>query len=311
MVIDKIVEITSEIGAGTRGASLGVDALKIASLHKDKSFFRTIPTQRVKDNNYLLYEPEETRNAKWIRGLEQMFKRSSKAVKKALGKRNRILVVTGDHGSAGGIIAGIKMAEPEKELGVIWVDAHADLHTPYTTPSGNMHGMPLATALAIDNLDMKRNDPSEDALMHWEKMKLTGRIRPKLKPENLVFLGLRDYEPEEDHIIREYDITHMSVKDMREKGMVESCKTTLEQLSNCDILFISFDVDSMDPTISSGTGTPVPEGFTKAEVIQLLSCLTNDPRSRCLEITEINPLLDDHNKMAEAAFEILWEIVDD
>lgn len=311
MIIDRIVEIRSEIGAGTRGASLGVDALKIASLHKDKSFFRTIPSIRVKDNNHLLYEPEETRNAKWIRGLEQVFKWSSKAVKKSLGKDNRVLVITGDHGSAGGIIAGIKMAEPEKELGVIWIDAHADLHTPYTTPSGNMHGMPLATALAIDNLEMKRNEPSKDAIMHWEKMKLTGRIRPKVKPENLVFLGLRDYEPEEEHIIREYDLMHMSVEEMRAKGMDASGQATLQQLSNCDILFISFDVDSMDPSISRGTGTPVNAGFTKEEVIQLLTCLTNDPRSRCLEITEINPLLDNNNKMAEAAFEILWEIVDD
>lgn len=311
MRIDKVVEIRSEIGAGTRGASLGVDALKIASLHKDKSFFKMVPSIRVKDDNHLLYEPEVTRNAKWIRGLERMFKRSSKAIKKALGKDNRILVLSGDHGSAGGLIAGIRMAAPNKELGVIWIDAHADLHTPYTTPSGNLHGMPLATALAMDNLDMRRNNPSKDAIMHWEKLKLTGRMRPKIKPDHLVFLGLRDFEAEEQHIIDTHHIMHRSVLDIRKAGIEAICKATLEQLKDCGILYVSFDVDSLDPSVSQGTGTPVSDGFMPQEIIQLLTCFGSDPRTRVLEITEINPLLDNHNAMAETVFDILWEVVDD
>lgn len=311
MRIDKIVEIRSEIGAGTRGSSLGVDALKIASLKKDKDFFKTIPTIRVKDDNHLLYEPERTRSAKWIRGLERQFKRSSKAIKKALGKQKNILVVSGDHGSAGGLIAGIKMALPSSRLGIIWIDAHADLHTPYTTPSGNLHGMPLATALAEDNLPMQRNKPSADTIIYWEKLKLTGRMRPKVNPQDLVFLGLRDYEKEEAHIINEHSIMHFDVGQIREMGIDVACTKALAQLAHCDVLYVSFDVDSLDPSISKGTGTPVPNGFQSEEVISLLTCFTNDPRTRVLEITEINPLLDTQNKMAEAAFDILWEIVDD
>lgn len=311
MRIDRIVEIRSEIGAGTRGASLGVDALKIASLKKDKDFFKTIPTIRVKDDNHLLYEPERTRSAKWIRGLERQFKRSSKAVKKALAKDHKVLVVSGDHGSAGGLIAGIKMAHPKSRLGIIWIDAHADLHTPYTTPSGNLHGMPLATALAEDNLDMKRNEPSQDTIIYWEKLKLTGRIRPKVEPEHLVFLGLRDFEKEEAHIIDTHNIMHYNVPQIREMSIEKACEQALAQLKDCDMLYVSFDVDSLDPSISRGTGTPVPEGFQPDEVIQMLTTFTNDPRTRILEITEINPLLDDTNKMAEVAFDILWEIVDD
>lgn len=311
MRVDKIVEIRSELGAGTRGASLGVDALKIASLHKDKSFFKVVPTIKVKDDNDLLYEPEVTRNAKWIRGLEHQFKRSSKAVKKALGKNNNILVVSGDHGSAGGLIAGIKMARPQSTLGVIWIDAHADLHTPYTTPSGNLHGMPLATALAIDNEEMKRNDPSEEAIIYWEKLKLTGRIRPKIQPEHLVFLGLRDFEAEEKHIIDQHNIFWMDVDAIRKKGLAATCAATLEHLKECDLLFVSFDVDSLDPEVCSGTGTPVPGGFMFDEVVQLLTCFTGDKRTRILEITEINPLLDTGNQTAAVAFDILWEIVDD
>lgn len=311
MRIDRIVEIRSEIGAGTRGASLGVDALKIASLKKDKDFFKTIPTVRVKDDNHLLYEPERTRSAKWIRGLERQFRRSSKAVKKAMGKDQNILVVSGDHGSAGGLIAGIKMAQPNSKLGIIWIDAHADLHTPYTTPSGNLHGMPLATALAEDNQAMQRNSPSQDTIIYWEKLKLMGRTRPKVAPEHLVFLGLRDYEKEEAHLIHTHKIMHYNVSQIREMGLAATCTKALEQVQDCDILYVSFDVDSLDPSVSSGTGTPVPEGFQPEEVIELLTWFTQDPRTRVLEITEINPLLDDANRMAEVAFDILWEIVDD
>ncbi len=311
MHIDRIVEIRSEIGAGTRGASLGVDAIKIASLKKDKDFFKTIPTIRVKDDNHLLYEPEKTRSAKWIRGLERQFKRSSKAVKKALGNDSTILVVSGDHGSAGGLIAGIKMAHPTAKLGIIWIDAHADLHTPYTTPSGNLHGMPLATALAEDNLDMQQNKPSEETKIYWEKLKLIGRIKPKLDPQNLVFLGLRDYEKEEAHLIEKHNILHWNVPQIRDMGIEEACNRSLAQLADCDLLYVSFDVDSLDPSVSQGTGTPVPDGFQPEEVIQMLRMFTSDKRTRVLEITEINPLLDSGNTMAEVAFDILWEIVDD
>lgn len=311
MHIDRIVEIRSEIGAGTRGASLGVDAIKIASLKKDKDFFKTIPTIRVKDDNHLLYEPEKTRSAKWIRGLERQFKRSSKAVKKALGKDSTILVVSGDHGSAGGLIAGIKMAHPTAKLGIIWIDAHADLHTPYTTPSGNLHGMPLATALAEDNLDMQQNKPSEETKIYWEKLKHIGRIKPKLDPQNLVFLGLRDYEKEEAHLIEKHNILHWNVPQIRDMGIEEACNRSLAQLADCDLLYVSFDVDSLDPSVSQGTGTPVPDGFQPEEVIQMLRIFTSDKRTRVLEITEINPLLDSGNTMAEVAFDILWEIVDD
>lgn len=311
MRIDKIVEIRSELGAGTRGASLGVDALKIASLKKDKDFFKTLPTIRVKDDNHLLYEPEKTRSAKYIRGLEKQFKRSSKAIKKALGKDNRILVVSGDHGSAGGVIAGIKMAVLEATLGIVWIDAHADLHTPFTSPSGNVHGMPLATALDEDNLEMQQNDPSKETRSYWEKLKGTGKIRPKVRPEHIVFLGLRDFEPAEAHLIEKYNIYHKNVLQMREAGIEAACRQAMAQLKDCDLLYVSFDVDSMDPTVSRGTGTPVPEGFQPDEIVQMLTLLTQDPRTRILEVTEINPLLDQGNTMAEVAFDVLWEVTED
>src|SRR5204863_2735786 len=111
---------------------------------------------------------------------------------------------SGDHGTSGGTITGIKMAKPNSKLGVIWIDAHADLHTPYTTPSGNMHGMPLAAAIGEDNEDCKVHDLDEKTMKQWEQLKNFGKISPKILPEDIVFISLRDYEKEEKHLIEKY-----------------------------------------------------------------------------------------------------------
>ena len=149
----KIIEVRSEIGAGTRGASLGIDAIKIAALDFMSSLFTNFPTENVPDENKLLYEPVASPYAKRIAGVYTMYDRVASVVSETLKSGLFPVVLSGDHSTAGGTIAGIKMAKPKNRLGVIWIDAHADMHTPYTTPSGNMHGMPLAISLGEDNLD--------------------------------------------------------------------------------------------------------------------------------------------------------------
>ena len=141
----KIIEVPSEIGAGTRGASLGVEAIKIAALDFMSNFFIHFPSERIPVENKLLYEPIESPYAKRIKGIVSMYEKVSKSIQETIKGNFFPVVLSGDHSIAGATIAGIKMAKPKSKLGVIWIDAHADLHTPYTTPSGNMHGMPLAT----------------------------------------------------------------------------------------------------------------------------------------------------------------------
>jgi len=188
----KLIEVKSEIGAGTRGASLGVDAIKIAALDYMSSFFVNFPSQIVETENRLLYEPIESPYAKRIKGINTMYERVSEAVSSTIKSGVFPIVLAGDHSTAGGTIAGLKMAKPKQELGVIWVDAHADLHTPYTTPSGNMHGMPLATALAEDNIENQMHHPDEQTIKYWDSLKKIGKIHPKIKPENIVYIALRD-----------------------------------------------------------------------------------------------------------------------
>src|SRR5687768_3764444 len=147
----KIIEVPSEIGAGTRGASLGIEAIKIAALDFMSNFFIHFPSEKIPVENKLLYEPIESPYAKRIKGMVSMYDKVSKSVADTIKGSFFPVILSGDHATSGASIAGIKMAKPKSKLGVIWIDAHADLHTPYTTPSGNMHGMPLAIAINEDN----------------------------------------------------------------------------------------------------------------------------------------------------------------
>ena len=196
------------------------------------------------------------------------------------------------------------MAFPDKRLGVVWIDAHADLHTPFTTPSGNVHGMPLATALAEDNLACQRNTPNAEALEAWEKLKSMGGA--KLSVEDLVFVAVRDTEEQEDALMARQNMTNHTVEAVRNTGADAIVVKILDQLSDCDMIYVSFDVDSMDcDLVSHGTGTPVKNGLTPEEASLLMIGLLRDPRVCCAEIVEINPCLDEKtNTMAETAFEI-------
>jgi len=301
----KIIEVRSEIGAGTRGASLGIDAIKIAALDFMSSFFVNFPSEAVSDENRLLYEPVISPYAKRIHGVYNMYERVSKSIYETIRSGLFPMVLAGDHSTSGGTIAGIKMAKPKNRLGVVWIDAHADLHTPYTTPSGNMHGMPLAAALDEDNLDSQVHNLDAQTVEYWNKLKNLGKIHPKIHPEDIVFIALRDYEKEEEYLIKKYNIKVIPVQEVRKKGVENVVRQTLMHLSNCDDIYVSFDVDSLDSSISRGTGTPVSNGLREREAEDLIASLMQNHKICCLEVAEVNPTLDKENLMAEIAFNIL------
>ena len=160
----RIVEVKSEIGAGTRGSSMGIDAIKIAALDFGSPFFKKFKSTEIPTENHLLLEPVVHDYAKRIKGIYSLNERIAREIQKTLKREEIPIVLAGDHSSALGTISGIRMAYPEKRLGVIWIDAHADLHSPYTTPSGNMHGMPIAGILAEDNKDRQLNKPDDETI---------------------------------------------------------------------------------------------------------------------------------------------------
>ena len=198
----KIIEVRSEIGAGTRGASLGIDAIKIAALDFMSNLFVNFPSDIIENENRLLYEPIASPYAKRIQGIYTMYDRVSKAVCDTVKSGLFPLILAGDHSTSGATIAGLKMARPKRRLGIVWIDAHADMHSPYTTPSGNMHGMPLAISLAEDNIENQVHNPDPQTLEYWKKLKNIGKIEPKILPEDIVFISLRDFEKEEEAIIK-------------------------------------------------------------------------------------------------------------
>jgi len=221
------------------------------------------------------------------------------------------LVLAADHGSAGGTIAGIKSAFPTKRLGIVWIDAHADIHTPYTTPSGNMHGMPLATVLNEDNLPCKLNDLSEETIQYWEKIKQVGGIAPKATAEDLVYIAVRDTEDQENKIMERLNIKNYSVAELRTKGTSTIMTEIENKLSDCDLIYVSFDVDSMDPELTShGTGTPVKNGLSPEEANEILTLLAKNDKTVCIEFVEVNPCLDEKvNKMAEVTMTLVESVL--
>ena len=306
----KIIEVKTELGAGTRGASLGSEALKLASLEHGDTLFGKVKSMEIRDSSRLLFRHPLRVHAKRIKGVVKVFERLAKVVQTEVQRGHIPVILSGDHSSAGGGIAGLKAAFPNERIGVVWIDAHADLHSPYTTPSGNIHGMPLATALAIDHLEMTQNHIDNDTIPHWERLKNVGNICPKLLPEDLVFIGLRDLEPAEASYILQHQIFKVTTAELRRNGIKDTIEKAFLHLQFCSALYVSFDIDSLDARLVPGTGTPVKEGLTIDEAKKILTQVLKDQRVRCFELTELNPLLDSQNQTAYRVFPVFKKAVE-
>ncbi|MDP2088283.1 MAG: arginase [Flavobacteriaceae bacterium] len=307
-----VIKNRSDVGAGTRGSDLGIDAIEIAAIVKGDYYFNHYPFEDVPTENETIYNKDKNSFAKRIGSVLNQCNRVCESVQRNLKKNMFPIVLSGDHSSALGSISGIKAAFPDKEIGVVWIDAHADIHSPYTSPSGNIHGMPLAAALSLDNRQLEINKISKETELWWEKMKNVGIPIPKIKFDNLVYFGVRDTEESENITIAANNIKNYTVHEMRYRSFDTCLNEAIERLNHCDLIYISFDVDSMDcDLVSDGTGTPVPRGFDAAEVAEIMVKFIKTGKVICFELVEVNPLLDTKgNKMAETAFDILRNITD-
>ena len=303
----RLVKNRSDIGAGTRGADMGIDAIEIAAINKGNEYFNQYSFVDVPTHNESVYTKVTESFAKRIQHVYEQCQRVRQTTEKVIHDGFFPIVLAGDHSSALGTMSGVKAAYPEKRMGVVWIDAHADLHSPFTSPSGNIHGMPLGAALYDDNLEYQVNNVTEGTQSFWNKMKNIGKDGPKVNGEDIVMFGVRDTEEAEEKQMEKYGIKNYMVHEVRYRGVETCVKECLETLSDCDMIYISFDVDSLDcDMISYGTGTPVQKGFSPDEVIGIISGILDSGKVECLEIVEVNPLLDKKgNKMGETAFEIL------
>ena len=302
-----LIENKSEIGAAKWGAGMGIDALKTVAKTLQDQFFSQYPSVKIQDENDTIFEETPHRYARRIDKILTICERLSSEVEVQLkdGKKFPV-VISGDHSPAAGTIAGIRKAFPDKRIGVIWIDAHADIHTPYTTPSGNMHGMPLCVSLGIDHKEHQLHEPKKETIELWEKFKKLGGEGADISPRDLVYIGVRDTEPAEDELMEIHHMKNYTVDNFRQLGVEKMGKEIEDYLNACDIVYVSFDVDCLDSSISVGTGTPVPGGFWAHEAEKIVKEVLKNPKVICFEMVEINPTLDNKgNKMAEMAFDIL------
>ncbi|MCS7188997.1 MAG: arginase family protein [Bacteroidia bacterium] len=213
----------------------------------------------------------------------------------------RTLFLTGDHSWAGVILP--VLAEKFPEIGVIWIDAHADLHNPATSPSGNLHGMALALATGLNR---HRYHPIPEATWEiWER-----QVKAAIPPQNLLFVGLRSYEPPEMEIIHSHNIVHFTSEVLMKEGMEAAIQAAYALAERCGVLYVSFDVDVWDPSFAPGTGSPAVGGLSIAHLRVFLDRVLSWSATRFVEITEINPLLDRENHTAMYAYGTVRSFID-
>ena len=302
-----IIEAPFENGAGKRGASLGPSALYHEAWNLQAHQITEAAWETVEDFNDIAVRPVHYPFSKHIEGVIKATKATAMLVEKTIANHKKPIILSGDHSNAIGSVTGVKQHFPNTRLGVIWIDAHLDLHSPFTTPSGNIHGMAMNALIGDDNTVCQKNQPDADTIKQWHLLKSCGpsQISPKIQPSDLVYIGIRDYEPEEIQLAEHHGIKLFRPEAVKELGMNAILQEALNYLSACDHLYISFDVDSMDPGISRGTGTPVPDGLSLEDAALVFKTLLNNPKTVAFEITEINPLLDSENAMAKAVVQLL------
>lgn len=294
MTTVRIIGVPMDLGASRRGTDMGPSAMRAAFLHT-----------RIRD---LGHDVEDVGNVH-VPQMEENIPRSKKGLKfkdeilhacshladkveQAVADGAIPLVLGGDHSVAIGTIAGL--ARHSKDRGLIWFDAHADFNTLETSPSGNIHGMPVSAALGIGHPDLADFD----------------RPGPKIPKENVVLVGLRDVDPKEADLLEEHGIAHFTMRDIDERGMSKIMQEAIAIAGKGkDGIHVSFDLDGVDPQWAPGTGTTVEGGFTYREAHLALEVLSDSGKVTSMEFVEVNPLLDNGNQTGRFAVGLIASLL--
>lgn len=277
-----------DLGAGKRGVDMGPAAIRLAGLVErleamgkfveDRGNI-AVPVKRIQDEHFMKYRTEVLEVCKTL--AEETFK--------IYQEDSFPLILGGDHSIAIGSIAGLAREEPE--MGILWVDAHGDFNTVESSPTGNIHGMPLAISCGL-------GDPE------FVNLGTPGR---KIDPKRVVIVGARDLDMGEVQLLRRNGVTVYTMEEIDLYGIQEVMRRAMVYLeANCSCLHVSFDMDSIDPLEAPGTGTPVRGGLTYREAHFLMKYIsTYGNFITSLEIVEVNPILDIQNKTAFLAVELI------
>jgi arginase len=288
-----IIGVPLDLGASRRGTDAGPSAVRVAGLSASlvKLGYEVMIESDIPVPTMETRQPE-SRKARFKSEILEVCERLAVATRDTLDAGDIPLVIGGDHSIAMGTIAGVAAhyRKQDAEIGLIWFDAHGDMNLPGTSPSGNIHGMPLAHVLG-------HGDPDLANILDQ---------CPAVKPENVVLIGIRDIDDHEREIIRTSGITAFTMSDIDELGMTHVCRETLKIVNANTVGFhISFDVDGCDPSVIPGSGTLVPGGVSFREAHQLLENCAKTGRMTSMEVVELNPFLDQANVSAERAVTLI------
>jgi arginase len=288
-----ILGVPLDMGASRRGVDMGPSALRVAGL---QARLQALGHQ-VTDGGNIRVEVAETRargesNAHYLAEIAETCSRTAQAVLKALTQGMTPLVLGGDHSLAVGTVSGVAefYRRRKQKIGVLWMDAHPDINTPETSPSGNVHGMPLAALAGLGP----------------EPLAGLFGYSPKISPENVVLMGIRSIDSAERDNLRRAGLTHVyTMRDIDERGMRTVMEEGLRAAGSGTAGYhVSLDMDWIDPEDAPGVGTPVRGGATYREAHLALEILADHGRLLSLEIVEVNPVIDEHNRTAELAVEL-------
>lgn len=286
-----------DLGADRRGVDMGPTALRIAGLQSrlesmgygvsDLGDIRLLGKESLAVTNQKLKYLDEIVRASEILAIK---------VEDSLSVNHFPLCIGGDHSIAIGSIAGVSSYCRKKalRLGVIWIDAHTDMNTDSSTPSGNIHGMPLSASLGIGSRHLTE---------------IIG-FSPKLRPEHCALIGVRSIDDKEKQNIRGLKLPLYTMTDIDRWGIysvIDEVLTTLKE--RVDHIHLSFDIDSVDPTIAMGVGTPVPGGLTYRETHLIMETIAERGGVDSMDIAEINPVLDHKNESAEFAVAVTGSVM--
>jgi arginase len=288
----RVIGVPLDLGQSRRGVDMGPSAVRVAGLEARLEAIGHI----VEDGgNVPVAIPEQKKegaaHAKYLKEITATCTKSADLVLKTLESGKVPLVLGGDHSVAAGTVAGVAefYRRQNQRIGLIWIDAHSDMNTPETSPSGNVHGMPLAAIMGLGPVELG------DIF----------NFSPKVRPENCVLVGIRDVDAHEKENIRKAGVEVFTMRDIDERGMRAVMEEALRMAGRGTAGYhVSLDMDWIDPEDAPGVGTPVWGGATYREAHLAMEIIADHGRMLSMEIVEVNPVIDEHNQTADLAVEL-------
>src|SRR5215831_7381474 len=288
----RVIGVPLDLGQSRRGVDMGPSAVRVAGLEARLEAIGHV----VEDGgNVAVAIPEQKKegaaHAKYLKEITATCTKSADLVLKTLEAGKVPLVLGGDHSVAAGTVAGVAefYRRQNQKIGLIWIDAHSDMNTPESSPSGNVHGMPLAAIMGLG--------PAELGNIY--------NFSPKIHHENCVLVGIRDVDAIEKENIRKAGVEVFTMRDIDERGMRTIMEEALRMAGRGTAGYhISLDMDWIDPEDAPGVGTPVRGGATYREAHLAMEIIADHGRMTSFEVVEVNPVIDEHNRTAVLAVEL-------